>query len=297
MSSTQLTFTLRTSSNVKTVHLVGNWDSYRGQIPLSKDSSKTGGWKGTFKFQGSTLKPGQRYWYYYVVDGYHVSHDPSQPSTTEPTTGRQLNILDVAKSGASSSSRSTTTRGHDRRTSKDIPKGRGLSPSRIACPRPQKPHETRHLRAGDYSGHNTVEEMTRKFAAQQIQASSFSSSEDEYSDSEIDSDVSSLPSLSHSTGSRSPTSSLSSGSASPTFSHSSRSSSVSSSSSCCTCERYGITRRGDRVRLDCGGSRCGASASDSSSCASSDDEYETSKRAPVPSATRRQGVVVRGGRR
>lgn len=294
-SATQLTFTLRTSSNVKTVHLVGNWDGYKGQLPLSKDSSKTGGWKGTFRFQGSTMKPGQRYWYYYIVDGYHVSHDPSMPSTTEPTTGRELNILDVGKSSSSKSKSS-----HDRRASKDIPHGRGISPSRIECPRPQKPHATRHLRAADYGGHNTVEAMTRKFAAQQlhVQTSSFSSSEDEYSDSEIESDVSSdVPSLSHSSGGRSPTSSISSGSVSPTFSHSSRSSSVSSSSSCCTCERYGITRKGDRVRLDCGGSRCGSSGSDSSSCASSDDEeYQTAKRAPKTNV-RRQGIVVRGGRR
>ena len=64
MSATQLSFTLRTSSNVKTAHLVGSWDSYKGQLPLSKDSSKAGGWKGVFRFSSSTLKPGQRYWYY-----------------------------------------------------------------------------------------------------------------------------------------------------------------------------------------------------------------------------------------
>ena len=69
MSATQLSFTLRTSSNVKTAHLLGSWDNYAGQLPLSKDPSKTGGWKGTFRFSSSTLKPGQRYWYY-------VSHRP-----------------------------------------------------------------------------------------------------------------------------------------------------------------------------------------------------------------------------
>ena len=69
MSSTQLSFTLRTSPNCKTVHLVGNWDGYKGQLPLSKDSttSKPGAWKGTFRFQGGTLKQGQRYWYYVSV--------------------------------------------------------------------------------------------------------------------------------------------------------------------------------------------------------------------------------------
>ena len=64
MAATQLSFTLRTSTNVKTTHLVGSWDNYIGQLPLSKDPSKSGGWKGTFRFSHTTLKTGQRYWYY-----------------------------------------------------------------------------------------------------------------------------------------------------------------------------------------------------------------------------------------
>ena len=65
MATVQLNFALRTSSNCKTVHLLGSWDNYNGQLPLSKDSSaKAGSWKGTFRFQGTTLKQGQRYWYY-----------------------------------------------------------------------------------------------------------------------------------------------------------------------------------------------------------------------------------------
>lgn len=64
MAATQLNFTLRTSTNVKTAHLVGSWDNYSGQLPLSKDNSKAGAWKGTFRFSASTLKAGQRYWYY-----------------------------------------------------------------------------------------------------------------------------------------------------------------------------------------------------------------------------------------
>ncbi|PVH69956.1 hypothetical protein DL98DRAFT_621291 [Cadophora sp. DSE1049] len=32
----------------------------------------------------------------------------------------------------------------------------------------------------------------------------------------------------------------------------------------CTCERYGITRAGDRVKLDCGGTKCGLCDDDSS---------------------------------
>lgn len=64
MAAVQLNFSLRTSSHCKTVHLLGSWDNYQGQLPLSKDPSKSGAWKGTFRFQGSTLKQGSRYWYY-----------------------------------------------------------------------------------------------------------------------------------------------------------------------------------------------------------------------------------------
>jgi hypothetical protein len=53
--------------------------------------------------------------------------------------------------------------------------------------------------------------------------------------------------------------------------------------SSCTCERYGITRKGERVLLDCGGSRCGY---DSESCSDSEDEeYECS-------SSRRHGMIV-----
>ena len=64
MAAIQLNFTLRTSSGCKTVHLLGSWDNYAGQLPLSKDPKKSGGWLGCFKFPGATLKQGQRYWYY-----------------------------------------------------------------------------------------------------------------------------------------------------------------------------------------------------------------------------------------
>lgn len=64
MAATQLSFTLRTSANVKTAHLLGSWDNYSGQLPLSKDPAKSGGWRGTFRFSNTTLRQGQRYWYY-----------------------------------------------------------------------------------------------------------------------------------------------------------------------------------------------------------------------------------------
>jgi len=248
MAAIQLNFTLRTSSNCKTVHLLGSWDGYQGQLPLSKDTKKTGAWAGSFKFQGATLKQGQRYWYYYIIDGYHVSHDPAKDHTTEPTTGRKLNILDIPAAKKSSSDRAS------RRTSTaTVAKGRSLSPSRIAAPKPQRPGQTRQVINTQYDK-TTLEELNRRFAEQELD-----------SDSDDDSDVPSLTSRS---------------------TNSSRASSVSSTSSCCTCERFGITRAGDRVKLDCGGARCGFS-DDSEDC-SSEDEYVYEEK-----STRRQGVLIR----
>ncbi|CAK3754502.1 Hypothetical predicted protein [Lecanosticta acicola] len=273
MAAIQLNFTLRTSANVKTVHLLGSWDNYNGQLPLSKDSSKSGGWKGTFRFQGTTLKQGQRYWYYYIIDGYHVSHDPARESVTEPTTGRKLNTLDIPKSAAAAAaaaggaaSKPSSSSRHSRRTSANVPKGRPVEQSDIVSPRPYKPQETRKVRTEQFA-QPTMEQLTARFAAQRVEESSSEEDEDSDSDSDVASDVPSLTSRS----------SRSSNSSTP--------SSVSSTSSCCTCERYGITRGGSRVKLDCGGSRCGYS--DGSECSSeSEDDYKRG-------TTRRNGIVVR----
>ncbi|CAG8982340.1 hypothetical protein HYALB_00005342 [Hymenoscyphus albidus] len=304
MAAVQLSFGLRTSSSVKTVHLLGSWDNYAGQLPLAKDktSSKSGSWKGTFRFQGQTLQSGQRYWYYYIIDGYHVSHDPAQASTTEPTTGRVLNILDVpseksssshkssskssssskhsssSKSSSHSSSKhssssrdkhsSSSSRRESRRDnlSVDIPKGRPLSVSQIKSPKPITPHATKYILESDYAA-PTVEELTSRFSA---------STMNDYNDYEL------AYSPSSSVGS-----SLSSRSDSSSPSSNSSLSDYSSSSLGCSCERYGITRSGDRVKLDCGGSRCGY-GDDSSSCCSSDEEEKY-----VPASSRRHGVVIR----
>jgi hypothetical protein len=234
MAAIQLNFTLRTSDNCKTVHLLGSWDGYQGQLPLSKDSKKSGGWTGSFKFQGATLKQGQRYWYYYIIDGYHVSHDPAREHTVEPTTGRKLNILDIPAGKTSSADQKS------RRAS--VAKGRPVSPERIAAPKPQRPGQTRQVINTQYDK-TTLEELNRRFAEQSI-------------DSDYDSEDSDVPSLtSRSTNSSSP-------------------SSVSSGSSCCTCERYGITRAGDRVKLDCGGARCGFSDDDSECSSGDEYVYE-----------------------
>jgi hypothetical protein len=287
MSTIQLSFSLRVSSGVKTVHLLGSWDGYVGQLPLSKDktSSKSGSWKGTFRFSGSTLEPGQRYWYYYIIDGYHTSHNPSEASTTEPTTGRELNILDVPKSKSSSSSKSSgkSSSRHSSSSSKekshrrhppsiDIPKGRPLSVSQIKAPKPMSPHATRHILESDYD----VDELSNRFA---------STGFDDY-DEDIITDFGTDSPLSSSSLSSSSSSSLSyrSDSSSPNSSLSGYST-PSSDCSSCTCERYGITRKGERVRIDCGGERCGYG----DSCSSSEDEGEY-----VGYSTRRNGIVMRG---
>ncbi|KUI74336.1 hypothetical protein VM1G_09899 [Cytospora mali] len=290
MSATQLSFSLRVSAGVKTVHLLGSWDNYVGQLPLSKDkNSSKGTWKGTFRFQSATLEPGQRYWYYYIIDGYHISHNPSEPSTKEPTTGRELNILDVPKSKSSSSHKSSSSSKHhssssrhsssssrDKHSSRasltvDIPKGRPLSISQIKAPKPMSPHATKHILNSDYSD-KSMDALAQRLGSADLG--------DYYDDEYITTDFGNLSespvssngsSLSYRSDSSSPNSSMS-GYSTP-----------NSDCSSCTCERYGITRKGERVRLDCGGSRCGYS-DDSSDCSSDDGECST---------TRRNGIVVR----
>jgi hypothetical protein len=262
------------------VHLLGSWDNYVGQLPLSKDkhASKSGTWKGQFKFQNSVLEPGQRYWYYYIIDGYHVSHNPSEESTVEPTTGRELNILDVPKSKHSSSSSSSHSKSSSKTSSRhssskdkkrpsqlDVPKGRPLSVSQIKAPKPTSPHATRHILDSDYD----YDELAEHFASTGLDEYD----EDIITDFNTGSPLSSSGSdLSYRSDSSSPSSSLS-GYSTP-----------SSDCSSCTCERYGITRKGERVRLDCGGKRCGYEDSCSSS---SDDDGEYASR-----NSRRNGIVV-----
>jgi len=293
MSAIQLSFSLRVSSGVKTVHLLGSWDNYVGQLPLSKDkSSKSGSWKGTFRFQNSTLEAGKRYWYYYIIDGYHIAHNPSVESTTEPTTGRELNILDVpkeksskssppsssSKSGSKSSSKDSSkdkesrSSRHRASLSVDIPKGRPLSTSQIKAPKPMSPYATKLILDSDYYGNEELEELTARFGSAGLDEDVIT----EFSTSP----VSTASSLSYRSDSSSPSSSSLSGYSTP-----------NSDPGSCTCERYGITRKGERVKIDCGGARCGYEE-DSSSCASdaSDDEecqYEAS-----PNASRRNGIIV-----
>lgn len=270
----QLSFTLRTSPNVKTVHLVGSWDGYKNQLPLSVvRDAKPGSWKGTFRFQGShALKLGSRYWYYYIVDGYHVSHDPAKDFTTEPTTGRKLNVLDVPDGKTTSSTTSSTKVSASNRHSREIPQGRALSPGKIQHPRPSKPYASRQLREADYNtSPDSTDELADRFGGTRI--------------SDRGHDYPSSPASTLSSSSGSTFSDSGSGKSSPR--------SLSSVSSVCSCERYGITRSGQRVKLDCGGSRCGYSSASASECSESSSESEEEEYSKTRSqGSRRQSTYV-----
>lgn len=278
----QLSFTLRTSPNVKTVHLLGSWDGYKNQLPLSVvRDAKPGSWKGTFRFQGAqALKLGSRYWYYYIVDGYHVSHDPAKDFTTEPTTGRKLNVLDVPSpkntQAPKNASSMTSKAPAAHRESGEIPHGRALSPGKIQHPRPSKPYASQQLREADYStSPNCTDDLAQRFGGTRI--------------SERGYDYPSSPSSALSSSSGSTFSTSSSGQSSPR--------SLSSVSSVCTCERYGITRSGQRVKLDCGGSRCGYSSGSGSECSESSSESEKEAMRSRAQVSRRQDTYGSSARR
>lgn len=199
------------------------------------------------------------------MDGYHVSHDPAQPSTKEPTTGRSLNILDVPKQSARPDPGVVKRNPH--RQSMEIPKGRSLSPSKIVHPRPSKPYASRRVREADYSTSPGLDDLT----AQLQQASLYNRLGKVSPASSVGSDLSSRSSGGSSFSSLSD---------------------PSSSSGHCRCNRYGVTRKGDRVKLDCGGSRCGYSddsGSDCSSSAMSESESEEELRYTRP----RQRAAIR----
>lgn len=274
MAAIQLSFSLRTTSNVKQVHLIGSWDGYQGQLPLSRESGSK--WKGTFRFQPSVMESGKRYWFYYMLDGYQVTHDPSKEYTVEPTTSRKLNVLDVPASATkhsrtkSSSESQHASKRSSRRHSREIPRGRPTN--EIASPTPVRPgHLARKLEAAART-QSTMDALSQRLEASRLAEYDSDSDIDDDSDSDADSDVPSLTSAGSSV----------SGCSSP--------SSVSSSSSNCTCERYGITRHGQRVKLDCGGSRCGSD--EESDICSSEEEYTYSKKQQVR-PSRRHGVVIR----
>jgi len=281
MAAIQLSFSLRTTSNVKSVHLIGSWDGYQGQLPLSRESGSSK-WRGTFRFQSNLMQAGQRYWFYYMLDGYQVSHDPSKEFTQEPTTGRHLNILDVPTSAASSKS-SRSSKSSSRRYSRELPQGRPAT--EIRSPKPLRPGQLAKQLEAAARTQAALDAMNARFARAKL-----SDYSDEDSDIEDDSDDDSdVPSLS---------------SGGSSISSCSSPSTLSSSSSNCSCERYGVTRKGDRVKLDCGGKRCGyeVSSEDETSEEEEAREYQTrvaarhsrhSSKHSSSDSRRRHGVVIR----
>jgi len=268
MSAIQLSFSLRTTANVKQVHLIGSWDGYQGQLPLSKDSGSK--WKGVFRFQPSLMKAGQRYWFYYMLDGYQVSHDPSKEHTVEPTTGRKLNVLDVPTNGStrpsSKESSNNASKRSSRRMSRELPRGRPAD--EIRSPKPVRPGQVARKLEAQVTTQTKIDQLAARLRHSRLADYSEDSDIDD-SDSDADSDVPSLSSGGSSV----------SGCSSP--------SSLSSTSSNCTCERYAITRGGQRVRIDCGGARC-KSDDEESEVSSEEEEYKHRVR-----ASRRHGMVMR----
>jgi hypothetical protein len=128
------------------------------------------------------------------------------------------------------------------------------------------PHATKHILQEDYD----VDRLASRFAGATFADAAYD--EDIITDFASSSPVSSVGSdLSYRSDSSSPSSDMS-GYSTP-----------SSDCSSCTCERYGITRKGERVRLDCGGSRCGYE----DDCSSEEEECYSAH------SSRRNGMVVR----
>lgn len=264
MSAVQLNFTLRTGQTVRSVHLVGSWDGYKSNLPLNRDRSRDGGWKGEFRFSAPTLVPGGRYWYYYIIDGSHVSHDPAREAMVEPTTGRTLNILNIPAGRGGGRGHSSSKKSHHGA------KGRSLSPSQIAHPYPNRPYETQMFR-GDKFNSREMEALSRRYAAPRLTDSDTSDSDNSrrYSSGyNSRSSYNSSPSSVSSMGS--PITPVGS---SPIFGQAGYGAYGQGSplglgitnSGMCTCERYALMRDGRRFRVDCGGKVCGNSGSECSS--------------------------------
>ncbi|CAL8574659.1 hypothetical protein XPA_000614 [Xanthoria parietina] len=111
--TTLITFLLKLPASVRTVDVLGSWDSFREAYPLEKDrQAGPGHWRGCHCFKNITcdgfrldptvrrngaLKMGGTYWYFYRLNGEIEHHDPIEPSTTACPLlpGQEVNILEV----------------------------------------------------------------------------------------------------------------------------------------------------------------------------------------------------------
>ncbi|KAH8585964.1 hypothetical protein B0O99DRAFT_558800 [Bisporella sp. PMI_857] len=160
MMATRASFTLQTPSTIKCVHILGSWDLYRRQLPLTKikQVEDTYEWNNTFEFQVTTLQPGKRYWYYYLLNGYQVSYDSTRAIAIEPTTGRPLNIFDVP----SDEPTSNISPGNKHF---EIAKGRPLDSSQIRAPIPIPSGLSRVHSVLFDKASGAVEDLTWQFSA------------------------------------------------------------------------------------------------------------------------------------
>lgn len=105
-------FPRQTHPSVLSVQLLGSWDNFSTPYKMERDSRRDqGAWRGCHNFdkiicdgdlpasseRRGGLKMGQRYYYYYEVDGSKETHNPSLPTTTTCPylPGQTVNTLDV----------------------------------------------------------------------------------------------------------------------------------------------------------------------------------------------------------
>ncbi|CAI7675777.1 unnamed protein product [Penicillium manginii] len=232
MASIQLKFTLQAPPNVKTIHLVGSWDNYSRQHRLHSEGQE-GLWSGELRSPLSVLQPGHRYGYYYIMDGYQISHD-------EAPINRKLEFFDIPSDLLKPDPYNLSQR------SGKFAIPPCVSSTEIKHPQPSKPFDPNLIYKDDFAPNtNRLSCGTAGSSLSDGGASSYSENSHRSSGTSnySDSSNSTLPPL------QSPTQ------------HNLRQ---------CHCDRYGITRTGDRVKLNCGGSRCEYLAvADDSDCSES----------------------------
>jgi hypothetical protein len=188
----------------------------------------------------------------YLVDNHKYDIDPDIDFTIERTTKRKMNILDIP---AKSSHRQQLDR-------EGVATGRPLSPERIIAPRPSKPVQAySHFTTTNKSRELAIDTLSRRLAYAHLDSSDESefasdsdsptdqpSSHTSSSDDESDRERGKYSSNSSDGGSSrglSPITPLDDGSdrGSPPV-------------DICYCHKYGITRSGQRLKIDCHGKDC-----------------------------------------
>lgn len=214
----ELNFALQTPPNIRTIHLVGSWDNY-SQILVLHSTGVKGAWSRKFRFPISILKPGHRYGYYYIVDDDHINPDDTRTRT-------KLEFMDIPKDTPEPESHNSS---HGSVIYGITP---CISSIEIQHPQPSKSFDPNVICKTDFapgtnrlSGGNTGSPLSVGNGSSCYQDSHRSSGTSQYSDSSISTFSSLQPPTQENPGK-------------------------------CHCERYGITRTGDRVKLDCGGISC-----------------------------------------